>query len=197
MFYKVGERFYTSLSVSHIHQPNITYPITTENSSASFLRRHYFGTAGYSFRLLNSPIELQPSAFVKFDGTKLQYSGNISALYNKKIRLGVSYRNREAIIPMITFELISGLKVGYAYELALTRLISVSKGSHEIFIGYCFDSYSAIFQVSSGELSSTTIYSKSNLPLSIILSISSNNKGRFLASLYVGIINDIFFIHFF
>ena len=136
VYYKVGERFYASFSVSHLHQPNVDYPNV---ESASFLRRHYFGTAGYSFRLLNSPIELQPSVFVKFDGTKLQYSGNITALYNKKIRLGVSYRNREAIIPMITFELISGLKVGYAYELGLTRLMSVSKGSHEIFIGYCFD----------------------------------------------------------
>ena len=136
IYYKVGERFYASFSVSHIHQPNVKYPNVI---SASFLRRHYFGTAGYSFRLLNSPIELQPSVFVKFDGTKLQYSGNISALYNKKIRLGVSYRNREAIIPMITLNLLGGLKVGYAYELALTRLITVSKGSHEIFVGYCFD----------------------------------------------------------
>lgn len=141
VYYKVGERFYASFSMSHIHQPDIAFTglSNQENFQASFLKRHYFGTAGYSFRLLNSPIELQPSVFVKFDGTKMQYSGNISALYNKKIRLGVSYRNQEAIIPMITFELISGLKVGYAYELAITRLITVSKGSHEIFVGYCFD----------------------------------------------------------
>jgi len=136
VFYKVGEKFYASFSMSHIHQPEVNYPSV---NSASFLRRHYFGTAGYSFRLFNSPIEMQPSMFVKFDGTKTQYSGNISALYNKKFRLGVSYRNREAIIPMIGFELISGLKIGYAYELSLTKLVTVGKGTHEVFVGYCFD----------------------------------------------------------
>ena len=136
VFYKVGERFYAGVSVSHLNRPDVNYPNVT---TASFLRPHYFATAGYNFRLLNSPIEMQPSVFVKFDGTKMQYSGNISALYNKKIRFGVSYRNREAIIPMISFELISGLKIGYAYELSLTRLITVSKGTHEIFVGYCFD----------------------------------------------------------
>jgi len=139
VFYKVGDRFFAGVSMSHIHQPKVTYPTLINKDAASFLRRHYFATAGYNFRLLNSPIELQPSVFVKFDGTKMQYSGNISAVYNKKIRLGVSYRNQEAIIPMLTFEMIEGLKVGYAYELSLTRLITVSKGSHEIFVGYCFD----------------------------------------------------------
>ena len=136
VFYKAGNGFFASVSMSHLHQPDIDY---LNINSASFLRRHYFASTGYSFRLLNSPIEMQPSVFVKFDGTKMQYSGNISALYNKKVRLGVSYRNLEAIIPMVSFELISGLKVGYAYELSLTRLITVSKGSHEIFVGYCFD----------------------------------------------------------
>ena len=122
--------------MSHLNKPNVTY---LNVSSASFLRPHYFATAGYKFRLLNSPIELEPSVFVKFDGTKLQYSGNISALYNKKIRLGVSYRNRDAIIPMLTYELIGGLRLGYAYELSLNKFLTVSKGSHEVFIGYCFD----------------------------------------------------------
>jgi len=135
-FYKAGDRFYASFSISHLHQPAVKF---YNINSASFLRRHYFATAGYNFRLLNSPIEMQPSVFVKFDGTKMQYSGNISALYNKKVRLGVSYRNLEAIIPMVSFELISGLKVGYAYELSLTKIMTVSKGSHEIFVAYCFD----------------------------------------------------------
>ena len=136
VFYKVGERFYASFSVSHLHQPVVRYPKVI---AASFLRRHYFATIGYNFRLLDSPIEMKPSVFVKFDGTKMQYSGNLTALYNKKFSLGVSYRNREAIIPMIGFELKSGLKIGYAYELSLTKLITVSRGTHEVFVGYCFD----------------------------------------------------------
>jgi len=140
IFYKVGERFYAGVSVSHLNAPDIKYPNV---STASFLRPHYFGTAGYNFRLVNSPIEMQPSVFVKFDGTKLQYSINLTALYNKKFSVGVSYRNRESFIPMIGIHLPNGLKVGYAYEVPLTRLFTVSKGSHEVFVGYCFDFWGA------------------------------------------------------
>lgn len=140
IFYKVGERFYAGVSVSHINAPDIKYPNV---SAASFLRPHYFGTAGYNFRLLNSPIEMQPSVFVKFDGTKMQYSANITALYNKKFSVGVSYRNRESFIPMIGVHLRNGLKIGYAYEVPLTRMFTVSKGSHEVFVGYCFNFWGA------------------------------------------------------
>jgi len=136
VFYKVGDRFYASFSMTHINKPDVNYP---KVNSASFLRSHYFATVGYNFRLLNSPIEMQPSVFVKFDGTKMQYSGNLTALYNKKFSLGVSYRNKEAIIPMFSFNLISGLKIGYAYEMSLTKLVTIEKGTHEIFVGYCFD----------------------------------------------------------
>jgi len=140
IFYKVGERFYAGVSVSHLNAPDIKYPNV---STASFLRPHYFGTAGYNIRLMNSPIELQPSVFVKFDGTKMQSSVNLTALYNKKFSVGVSYRNRESFIPMVGVHLPNGLKVGYAYEIPLTRLIWVSKGSHEVFVGYCFDFWGA------------------------------------------------------
>ena len=136
VFYTAGEKFYLGLSVSHLHQPRINYPDVT---SASFLRRHYFATAGYNLRLLDSPIELQPSVFVKSDGTTIDYITNITGLYNKVFWLGVSYSNKEALTPMIGIKLFSGLKVSYSYELSLNKLISHSKGTHEVFIGYCFD----------------------------------------------------------
>lgn len=136
VYYKVGEKLYAGISMSHIHEPRVNYPKVT---TASFLRRHYFATLGYNYRMLSSPIKLQPSIFVKFDGTKMQYSGNLTALYNNKFSLGVTYRNKEAIIPMVGFRLISGLKIGYAYELSLTKLVTIEKGTHEVFVGYCFN----------------------------------------------------------
>lgn len=134
VFYK-NNNFYTGFSVSHINQPQINYA----NTEASFLRRHYFATLGYSFRLFNSPIELQPSTYAKFDGTKFQASINLTGLYNKKIWLGVSYRNNESIIPMAGIKLFSNLKISLAYELSLTKLVFYSSGTYEVFLGYCFN----------------------------------------------------------
>ncbi len=134
-FYTFNEKIYLGLSISHILQPNIEYPDVT---SASFLRRHYFATAGYSFRLFDSPIELQPSVFVKSDGTTIDNIINLTSLYNKFFLLGVSY-GKEALSPMIGVNLKNGLRVSYSYELSLNKLISHSKGTHEVFVGYCFD----------------------------------------------------------
>ncbi|NPA67106.1 MAG: type IX secretion system membrane protein PorP/SprF [Chlorobi bacterium] len=136
IFYKAGDRFYAGVSVSHINSPDVNYSNT---EAASFLRPHYYATAGYNFRLLNSPVEMKPSVFVKFDGTKMQYSINMTALYNKKFLAGVSYRDRESIIPMIGLKTANGLKVGFAYELPITRMITVTNGSTEVFVGYCLD----------------------------------------------------------
>ncbi len=137
IFLKKQNKYYLGLSVSHIQNPKIAY----SDSAASFLRRHYFGTAGYNFRMFNSPVELKPSVFVKFDGTKLQYSGNLTAQYNKKISIGVSYRNQDALTGIIGFELMTDLTVSYAYELSVSRLVTVNKGTHEVYVGYCLDFY--------------------------------------------------------
>jgi type IX secretion system PorP/SprF family membrane protein len=139
IFYQIKDKFYFGISTTHINQPEIKYPGVT----ASFLRRHYYATTGYNLRLLNSPIELKPSVFAEFDGTKLQLSGNITGLYNKKFWLGVSYRNQDAIFPMAGVVLVNGLKVGYAYELSLSKMITVSKGTHEVFLEYSFDIWKA------------------------------------------------------
>ncbi len=141
VFYSIPNKFYVGFSVSHLHQPKIKYP--ENDQQASFLRRHYFATAGYNFRLFETPVEMKPSVFAKFDGSKIQYSINLTGLYNKKFWLGVSYRNKDAIIPMGGIVLFNGLRIGYSYELALSRLITNSKGTHEIFLGYCFDFWRA------------------------------------------------------
>jgi type IX secretion system PorP/SprF family membrane protein len=134
-FYEVKNNYYIGFSTAHIHQPKIEYT----DAAASFLRRNFYATAGYNWRLFNSPIEMKPSAFVKFDGASMQYSVNLTALYNKKIWLGVSYRDRDAIMPMAGFQLFNGLRIGYSYELSVSKMITASAGTHEIFLGYCFD----------------------------------------------------------
>jgi type IX secretion system PorP/SprF family membrane protein len=134
-FYEVENNYYFGISVAHINQAKIEYT----DAAASFLRRNYYATAGYNWRFFNSPIEMQPSAFVKFDGASIQYSVNLTALYNKKIWLGVSYRDRDAIMPMAGFQMLNGLRIGYSYELSVSKMITASAGTHEVFLGYCFD----------------------------------------------------------
>ena len=130
-----GNNFFAGISSLHINQSKVKFPLS---ETAYFLRRHFYLTAGYNVRFKNTPIELKPSIHYKFDGTKLQHSYNLTGLYNKRFWLGVTYRNIEAIIPMGGIKLNSGITIGYAYELPLTKMLTYSKGTHEVMIGYCF-----------------------------------------------------------
>ncbi len=134
-FFQQPNKYYVGISISHIHNPKIEYT----DAATSTLRRHFYATAGYNQRFFNSPIELQPAVIVKLDGTILQYDLNLTATYNKKFRIGVSYRDRDAILPMIGVQLFNGLNISYSYEIPLTKMIKASSGTHEIFLGYCFN----------------------------------------------------------
>jgi len=136
-FYKINN-FYTGLSITHLNQPKIGYK---QASEASFLRRHYYFLVGYKFKLLTSPIEIEPSIYLKSDAVKFQQDYNITGTYNKKFWIGVTYRNKESIVPMIGVQLINGIKLGYAYELSLSKIRKANSGSHEIMLGYNFDLY--------------------------------------------------------
>lgn len=61
-------------------------------------------------------------------GASLQYG---------KIKLGVLYRNRDALIGMLGFTS-KRIVVGYSYDYTVSRLTNVTAGSHELFLTYLF-----------------------------------------------------------
>lgn len=122
---------YVGLSSSHLHEPEIKY-----QNGKPRLKRHYFLTAGYNIQLPFPLFELQPSVFVKSDGSTSQFSINTNVIYNKKFWGGVTYRNMDAIVILAGLELFSGIKFGYAYDITATK---IGHGSHEVMLRYCFD----------------------------------------------------------
>jgi hypothetical protein len=59
-------------------------------------------------------------------------------LYNKKFWGGVSYRIGSAVVGMVGLTILNGVKIGYAYDFDTSRLQSLTKGGHEIMVGYDF-----------------------------------------------------------
>ena len=55
--------------------------------------------------------------------------------------VGVSYRMQDAIAPMIGYRFLKdkSLKVGYSYDLTLSKIKGYSSGTHEVMLGYCFN----------------------------------------------------------
>lgn len=127
--------FYAGAAVTHINQPGFEL----NGTEVAYLRRHYFAAAGYNFQTPIALLELKPSVFLKSDGISSQINLNANVLYNKKIWGGLSFRLNDAIIGMVGIKLFNGLKIGYSYDLSISKLGRYNQGTHEVMIGYCFD----------------------------------------------------------
>lgn len=133
LFYK-ADKYYASLSITHINQPTIKF-----TKGTPYISRHYYVTAGYTLQLSNPALELLPSVFAFSDGKVAQFTVTSLLRYNKKVWGGVSYRAGDALIGIIGVELFNGIRLGYAYDYTISDIQKSSNGSHEFMVNYCFD----------------------------------------------------------
>jgi type IX secretion system PorP/SprF family membrane protein len=133
LYYKT-DKYYASLSVTHLNQPRIKF-----SKGETYISRHYYITAGYTLQLPNPSLELLPSVFAYSDGKAVQFNVTSLIRYNKKAWGGVSYRSGDALIGMIGLELFNGIRLGYAYDFTISDIRKNSSGSHEFMVNYCID----------------------------------------------------------
>jgi len=133
LFYK-ADKYYASLSVTHINEPKIKF-----SKGTPYVSRHYYLTGGYTLQLANPSLELIPSLFAFSDGKVAQITVTSLIRYNKKVWGGVSYRAGDALIGIVGLELFNGIRLGYSYDFTISDMGKASSGSHEFMINYCFD----------------------------------------------------------
>lgn len=132
--YYYTKNYYFGLSTTHVSETDFQLEKGTPS-----LERHYFLAGGATIPLSNPKLELSPSGFIKFDGTAAQYSVAGIVTYNKKFWGGFTYRLGDAIIAMAGAKLITGLKLGLAYDLSINKLGAYNNGSFEVMVNYQFN----------------------------------------------------------
>jgi len=137
LFYTTDE-LYVGISSTRILENEFKYENSTNLTVSEKLSRNYYLTAGYSLQFANPLLELLPSIFVWTDTKVTKIDVNATLMYNKKFWGGVSYRVGSAVVGMVGLSILNGVKVGYAYDFDTSKLMNVSKGSHEIMVGYDF-----------------------------------------------------------
>ncbi len=92
----------------------------------------------------NPNMKLHPSAMIKYNRgiTQLDITGLVE--FQEKLWGGLAYRTTsDALSIMLGYSgfkgTFQGLRIGYSYDLTLSRILSVSSGTHEIQLNYCFD----------------------------------------------------------
>lgn len=114
-----------------------------ENTSAAVSQakqnRHYFLTAGYTFKL-SSTIEFLPSTLVKVvQNAPLSVDFNASFFFYEKFWIGAGYRFGDAATANIMYHFSPIFRAGYAYDYTLSPLTNYNSGSHEIMLNYDLD----------------------------------------------------------
>jgi type IX secretion system PorP/SprF family membrane protein len=99
---------------------------------------HYFAAASYLLPV-NDLIALKPSVMVKMvKNAPVQGDINMTLIYKKSLYLGASYRTMNELNLMAQYQLNKNWWFGYAYDIPFSKVGYVSRGSHEVFIGYEF-----------------------------------------------------------
>tara|TARA_B100000767_G_scaffold105872_1_gene101639 strand:- start:8801 stop:9718 length:918 start_codon:yes stop_codon:yes gene_type:complete len=121
---------YVGLSSAHMTEPTVEW-----SDGQNFdLSRHYFLIAGY-YHELNSTLSLNPSIYLKSDGTTSQLDVNTNLIYNNKMWSGVSYRLDEGISLLAGMNVNDDLRFGLAYDVTIINSMS---NSLELMLGYNF-----------------------------------------------------------
>ena len=139
-YYGIANKMYVGISSSHLAAQDLK-----AGGDVKFaLARHYYIVGGYTFNFgANNIHGIQPNVKVKSDGASTQLDVNLTYLYNNAFTVGCSYRMQDAIAPMVGYKFptgsLKGLKVGYSYDLTLSKIKGYSAGTHEVMLGYCYN----------------------------------------------------------
>ena len=123
--------FWAGISAQHLTSPTITF----DEKYETYIPSAYYFLAGGNIPFKNSLIILQPSMLFKTTFQTFQVEYGATVKYNNFIWGGLSYRLNDAIIIMIGGEW-KGIRLGYAYDYALSDVVKATSGSHEVFVGY-------------------------------------------------------------
>ena len=135
-----GKGFYAGLSSTHLSESLLKKSVAGVDQNYQ-TARHYYLMGGKTFDdVLNGKIDAQVlmrTDLVKFSfdlNTRYFYTLNDHDLYG-----GISYRNSDAIAILLGYSPIAKFTVGYSYDVTINKLASVSRGSHEIVLRYCYN----------------------------------------------------------
>jgi type IX secretion system PorP/SprF family membrane protein len=130
--------WYVGLSSTHLAAPRLGLPTTTAGGVSYDQARHYWLMGGYKFeKLLGQNWDLEAQTIVRTELKEFSGDINVRAIYQNFLYGGVTYRTSDAVAFMVggTY---NRFKLGYSYDLTLNQLSGISRGSHEIMIGYCY-----------------------------------------------------------
>ena len=134
-----SKNYFIGLSAQQIIPQKIILTDDAAFQGKGRLVPHIFLTGGYRF-LIGEDFNAIPSLMVKYIQGSSKYDVqpevNLKMQYRDDAWIGGSYRYENGYAAMAGINIGNTLNVGYAYDFTTTALNTVSKGTHEILVGF-------------------------------------------------------------
>ena len=139
LYFKGTQDYYVGISSTHLSESRLGSAGSAFTASDYNTARHYYIMGGKTFRsFLGSDGDIETNALFRTDFVKASVDINARYLWNNLLYGGLTYRTSDAIAIMVGGHPIQNLTIGYSYDITTNKLSSVSKGSHEILLKYCY-----------------------------------------------------------
>lgn len=136
--YFYGENYYAGISIPQIVPDKINVFDSATNTAK--LEDHYIINGGYTFAIGND-FAIEPTLLMRWKSpVPVQFDISVWGYYKEMIWLGVTYRTDDALSFSVGFDYNDMLMIGYSYDLTTSSLSSYTNGSHEIMLGFKFNS---------------------------------------------------------
>ena len=128
--------YFIGLSAQQIIPQKLYFSDNTVKQQQSKLVPHLFATAGYRF-FLNDDISMIPSVMVKYvQPAPASIDINAKFQYRDLLWAGAGYRVKDGFNAMLGVNCSNTFNVSYAYDYTTSQLNSITKGTHEIVLGF-------------------------------------------------------------
>lgn len=130
-----SQDFFVGLSGAQLIKSGRELNPSEEEGTGGILQRHFFGTAGYKFRI-SPEVALIPSVMVKLaNPSPLSVDATLRAVFADRVWAGVTYRNLDALAGMAGVNISHILDVSYSYDYNTSNLNIANTGTHEVILG--------------------------------------------------------------
>jgi type IX secretion system PorP/SprF family membrane protein len=134
--YFKGNDFFAGISSTHLNESLLKKPAGLVSNEYQ-VARHYYLMGGKKFRNVG-PGDIDAQLLVRTDMVKYSADVNVRYIWKNIAYGGLTYRTIDAIGLMVGWIPIKNFTIGYSYDITTNKLSSVSRGSHEMLLRYCF-----------------------------------------------------------
>lgn len=128
--------YFVGLSAQNIIGTKLKFSDDTVKLAGGKLVPHMFLTAGYK-TYFSDDISFLPSALLKYiSGTPVSFDINAKLQYRDLMWIGASMRWKDSYAAMVGLNISNAVNIGYSYDITTSKLNTVSRGSHEIVLGF-------------------------------------------------------------